>query len=142
LGLLFKEKYVKERLLWLNWQSLYRVLVELPLEHNSVFIALPEPFQRMVKVMRNDVCGLLKKEGLIPISFDAVDTLMALSVMSELVPVWTAITSIIQYLDQLAIFQEVIPRWQGHPDLLNTLGPMKLKPEYIPDSPLASRFQE
>ena len=133
LGLPFTESDVKERLLWINWQTLYSLFAHLPLEHNPRFRGLPDSFKCMVRVMRDDVCELLERVDLVPIDFDALDWLAGQSLTAASVPYLQTVESIIEFLNELDIPFEAIPRWQGQPRISGTLSRFNIRPAYIPE---------
>jgi len=134
LGIKFTLGDVKQRLLWINWQSLNDLFIQLIFDDNPIFTKLPESFQRMVELMRNDVCELLEREGLNPINFDILGTLVDLCVNPDLVPSLPTITPISKFLSQLHIDFEVIPQWHRIPDILKTLKTLIICPESIAEA--------
>lgn len=113
LRLPFTKDDIKRRLLWINWQALYQVLSQLPLNDNREFVTLPRVFQVMVKNMRQDVCELLEREGLVPIGFDIVDFLAHHNITVDSLPFLPAIKPITWFLKELTINVEAIPKWKG-----------------------------
>lgn len=113
LGLQFTEDDVKGRLLWINWQSLYKVFSEMSLNDKREFVSLPRAFEQMVKNMRQDVCHLLEREGLVPIGFDIINLLAQQNISANTLPLLPAIKPITWFLKELNINVEAIPKWKG-----------------------------
>ena len=113
LGLPFSKDDIKRRLLWINWQALYQVFSQLPVNDNRQFVTLPGAFQEMVKNMRQDVCELLEREGLVPIGFDIIDFLAHHNISVDSLPFLPAIKPITWFLRELTINVEAIPEWKG-----------------------------
>ena len=113
LGLQFTEEDVKQRLLWINWQSLYQLFSEMSLNDKKKSVPLPRAFQRMVKNMRQDVCELLEREGLVPIGFDIIDVLAQHNITVNSLPFLPVIKPITWFLKELNINVEAIPKWNG-----------------------------
>jgi hypothetical protein len=140
LELQFTEDDVRQRLLWINWQTLYKSFREFCYDSDTRFIDLPEGFKRMIELMRSDVCELLEKEDLVPISFDIRDKLSILSIKPQLVPSIPTIKPIIQFLKHATIQLRFIPQWRQRPDILKTFRAMTLCPEHIPKPLFKERF--
>lgn len=131
LGLPFTEQKVRERLLWINWQSLWEFLSGLQWQDNADFVGLPTPYQLMVKTMRDDVCGLLEREGLVPIP-PIVQSLGGLSVTLAWIPSRPSLAPITQSLNRLVVDPHAIPQWNYAPDIAKQLGSFRIDLSCMP----------
>lgn len=124
LKLKITEKDVKQKLLWINWQVLYSLFEGLK---NKLEQTTSDQFIKMVVTMIEDVCGALKKVGLMPVDL-VISTVL---IEPEKLPFMPTIKPIMDFLEQCNIDPEILSRWQKVPDILKFLNILQIYPEYI-----------
>ena len=133
LGLSFSEDHVRRRFLWINWQSIQGILTDLAFDNNPDFCCLPGSFQKMIKLMRDDVSSLLENQGLIPIGFDLVQDLAELCISENTIPYLPVVIPVAPFLAQLEVQSDSIPKWHDLSDIQKSLGNIQLWLDSLPE---------